>query len=220
MAGQLVTTGAHPYCERMHGIGADYLVSAKVVVSRNGGEIIECSATENADLFWAIKGAGSAFGIIAEMMFRVIEAPNQGKYVAGQRVYLPTGFLGMPNRSAVMKHILKKMDPSQPHEYSCAATLLGGSVMNPSIVMEMWFGENHDKGREHFAAHKDDVGFAVADTYGVHDYWTGIQRWANGPKGEGEGSCVLMIFTGINYSFLCMLRCLSRSILLSRRNGE
>ena len=58
--------------------------------------------------------------------------------------------------------------------------------MKPCIMAEFWFGDNTQAGLDYFASTKQNVGFAVADTYGIHDYYTGIQRWANGPKGEGK----------------------------------
>lgn len=69
-AGQMVYTGAHGYNERMHGLGVDHMTSAIVVVTRNGGEIVNCSADQEADLFWAIKGGGPNIGIICEMTVR------------------------------------------------------------------------------------------------------------------------------------------------------
>lgn len=186
-AGQMIYTGAHGYNERMHGLGIDYMTSATVVVARNGGEIVTCSADNEPELFWAVRGGGPKFCIICEMTFRPIEAPNNGQYAAGQRVYLPTGFslLGMPTRQKVMDVVVKEFDLTKPNEYGVSLTMLGGgSKTVPSIVTEFWFGSNPDEGLKYFKDHKVSAGTAVADTYGVHDYWTGIQRWANGPKGE------------------------------------
>jgi hypothetical protein len=53
-------------------------------------------------------------------------------------------------------------------------------------MTEFWFGDNPEDGKKFFGENKLSAGTAVADTYGVHDYWSGIQRWSNGPKGEGE----------------------------------
>ena len=40
------------------------------------GQIVEASTTENADLFWAIRGAGSNFGIVAEWRLQTYAAPE------------------------------------------------------------------------------------------------------------------------------------------------
>ncbi|KID80973.1 glucooligosaccharide oxidase [Metarhizium guizhouense ARSEF 977] len=40
------------------------------------GTGVHCSANENADLFWAVREAGSSFGIVAEFELRIFEAPQ------------------------------------------------------------------------------------------------------------------------------------------------
>jgi FAD/FMN-containing dehydrogenase len=54
VAGQILHTGGRGYSERKYGLGIDYVVGATVVVGT--GDIIKCSAEENSDLLWAIKG--------------------------------------------------------------------------------------------------------------------------------------------------------------------
>jgi hypothetical protein len=173
----------------MFGLGCDYMIGASVVVARNGGEIATCSADENADLFWAIKGGGRTLGIVVSMTFAGLPDVSacEGKFAAGQRVYLPTGMLTMPDRKAVMDHLLRRCVMSRPIEYNVAATFIGGGAMNPCIVTEFWFGENAQQGLDYFKETKEHVGLAVADTYGVHPYHSAIQKWANGPKGEDVG---------------------------------
>lgn len=147
-AGQMVYTGAHGYNERMHGLGIDYMTSATVVISRNGGEIVTCSEEIEPELFWAVRGGGPHTCIICEMtvsfsrtqirftwlssyfsdftfQFNPIEAPNRGQYAAGQRVYLPTGMLGMPTRQRVMDKVIEAFDLSSPSEYGASFTMLG-----------------------------------------------------------------------------------------------
>lgn len=55
-----------------HGLACDNLLNAKIIVA--DGSIIDCSASNNKDLFWAIKGAGCNFGIVVEASFRTITA--------------------------------------------------------------------------------------------------------------------------------------------------
>lgn len=179
-AGQMLATGAHGYCERQYGLGIDYLTSATVVTGT--GEIITCSASENTELFWAIRGGGPNFGVVVDMTFTPAQAPNDGKFVAGSHVYLTVGALGFPTRQQVMDYLLTCLDADKlPREYSASAVFVAGGI-NPVIVNHFWFGADQDAGKAFFKTHVKKVGFAVADTMGVHDYWGGIQKWASGPK--------------------------------------
>lgn len=180
-AGQMVTTGAHGYCERAFGLGVDYMIGATVVIGT--GEIILCSADKNADLFWAIRGGASNFGVVVDMTFQPVVAPNGGKFYAGSYVYLNLGLFGMPSRQKVMDHIVECMDSDdRPREYGFSATLIGGGV-NPVIETHFWFGDNPEAGKEFISKGPGKkIGTCVANTFDVHDYWNGIQKFAQGPK--------------------------------------
>lgn len=67
--------GGYGLSTRTHGLALDWLIGATVVLSN--GTIVHCSAAENQDLFWALRGAGSSFDIVAEFEFDTFEAPDQ-----------------------------------------------------------------------------------------------------------------------------------------------
>lgn len=54
---------------RKFGLAVDSVIRFEVVISN--GEIINASATENSDLFWAICGGGGAFGVITRMEIKL-----------------------------------------------------------------------------------------------------------------------------------------------------
>ncbi len=58
---------------RLHGLTLENLVSADVVTA--AGNIVTASATQNPDLFWALRGAGSCFGIVVSFQFKTFAAP-------------------------------------------------------------------------------------------------------------------------------------------------
>ena len=185
--GQMLSTGAHGYCERMYGLGIDCLISAVVVTSTY--EIITCNKDENTELFWAIRGGGFNFGVVCEMTFKPHIAPNKGQFYAGSYVYLTTGILGMPTRKDVMQHILECMDHTRPVEYSFSATMIAGSI-NPVIITHYWFGGSHEEGKQYIQSSGKKIGVCVSNTMGVHDYWNGIQKWAQGPKVR----CIVLLY--------------------------
>ena len=67
--GGLATAGGIGWLSRHHGLTIDHLVSAQVVLA--DGTLLTASATENPDLFWAVRGAGANFGIVVSFEFEV-----------------------------------------------------------------------------------------------------------------------------------------------------
>ncbi|KAJ7282834.1 FAD-binding domain-containing protein [Mycena rebaudengoi] len=59
---------------RNWGLLIDQIVAADVVLAN--GTAVHVSHTENSDLFWAIRGASSSFGIVTQYTFKTHEAPK------------------------------------------------------------------------------------------------------------------------------------------------
>ncbi|KIH87835.1 glucooligosaccharide oxidase [Sporothrix brasiliensis 5110] len=68
------TVGGLGPMSRMWGSCLDHVVEAEVVTA--DGTLVRASATENSDLFWAIRGAASSFGIVTEFVMRTHPAPG------------------------------------------------------------------------------------------------------------------------------------------------
>jgi FAD/FMN-containing dehydrogenase len=64
----LTLHGGVGHLRRKYGLSIDNLLSVDVVTA--DGELRTASATENEDLFWAIRGAGSNFGVVTSFEFQ------------------------------------------------------------------------------------------------------------------------------------------------------
>ncbi|KAL7923524.1 hypothetical protein ACQKWADRAFT_51966 [Trichoderma austrokoningii] len=83
--GGLTLGGGLGWLTGLYGAVIDNLVAAKVVVA--DGRILAVSDNENADLFWAIRGAGHNFGVVVEFTLRAHEQTNE--VYAGGLVFTP-----------------------------------------------------------------------------------------------------------------------------------
>jgi hypothetical protein len=65
--GGLATAGGVGFLGREHGLTIDHLVAAEVLLA--DGTLVHASATENPELFWAVRGAGANVGIVVSFDF-------------------------------------------------------------------------------------------------------------------------------------------------------
>jgi FAD/FMN-containing dehydrogenase len=102
--GGLTLGGGLGHLTRKHGLTIDNLLAAEVVLA--SGESVTASATENPDLFWAIRGGGGNFGVVTSFLFRLHEV---GTIVGG-----PT-FWAIEDSAAVLR-AYRDFLPAAPRE--------------------------------------------------------------------------------------------------------
>lgn len=85
--------GGFGFSSHTHGLAVDWIAGATVVLAN--GTAVNASETENQDIFWALKGAGSSFGIVSSFQFKTFAAPEN---VTTYQVRLPWG-----NSTAIVK---------------------------------------------------------------------------------------------------------------------
>jgi FAD/FMN-containing dehydrogenase len=136
----LTLGGGFGWLARKHGLAIDNLLSAEVVLA--DGSQVTASPTENADLFWGLRGGGGNFGIVTSFTFRTHEAGT----VLGGIVVHPAAATGNVLRhwrdfeadapaeltqGALLFHFAD--DPSVPEPMRGAAVIAAGGVYAGSI---------------------------------------------------------------------------------------
>ncbi|WP_332643800.1 FAD-binding oxidoreductase [Aeromicrobium sp.] len=66
--GGLTQSGGFGWMVRKHGLALDNLLGAEVVTA--AGDVVRASSTENADLFWALRGGAGNFGVVTAFEFQ------------------------------------------------------------------------------------------------------------------------------------------------------
>lgn len=63
--------GGYAWISTKYGLACDSLISAEVVTA--DGRVVTASEDENADLLWALRGAGANFGVVTSYEFKLYE---------------------------------------------------------------------------------------------------------------------------------------------------
>ncbi len=92
--GGLTLGGGMGWLSRKHGLSIDNLVSARCVTA--AGDVLTASATENPDLFWALRGGGGNFAIVTEFEFELHEA--------GPMIHFGLVFWTLDQGAAALRH--------------------------------------------------------------------------------------------------------------------
>jgi FAD/FMN-containing dehydrogenase len=98
--GGLTLGGGMGWLTRLGGLTIDNLLAARVVTA--DGEARVASPSENADLFWAIRGGGGNFGVVTEFEFALLEV--------GPMVQFGLMFWPLEHGGAALRHAREVID--------------------------------------------------------------------------------------------------------------
>ncbi|MEZ4861004.1 MAG: FAD-binding oxidoreductase [Caldilineaceae bacterium] len=150
-----------------HGLACDNLLSAEIVLA-DGRQVI-ASATENPDLFWAIRGGGGNFGIVTDFAFRLHPV---GPTVLGGMVLYPV------DQAKAVFQFYRDFSANCPD----ALTVYAGMISTPDglpvvALIAGWFGAL-DEGQQALAPLRA-FGAPLADMIGPLPY-TQLQSMLDG----------------------------------------
>nr|WP_190128155.1 FAD-binding oxidoreductase [Streptomyces mashuensis] len=118
----LTLGGGHGILSRAYGLTCDSLTGATLVTA--DGRTVDCDATRNTDLFWALRGAGNGnFGVVTELRFRT--------HAVGEGV---TGYVSFPwSKAAAVVRAWQEWGPGRPDEIWSACDLSAAAGGTPHI---------------------------------------------------------------------------------------
>ncbi|MGW3942616.1 FAD-binding oxidoreductase [Streptomyces phaeochromogenes] len=120
----LTLGGGHGVVSRAYGLTCDSLTQATLITA--AGKQLTASATENKDLFWALRGAGNGnFGVVTELRFKTHPAPQ------GVSAYMSWPW----SRAAAVLRAWQEWGPDQPDEIwsSCHFENAAGGTPTVSV---------------------------------------------------------------------------------------
>jgi FAD/FMN-containing dehydrogenase len=119
----LTLGGGIGHLTAQHGLTCDNLVGAELVTP--DGAVVRASADENADLLWALRGAGGNFGVATRLEFRL---QPLDRVVGGLLTYGGTGI-----REAFRR--FRDVAGRSPRDLSCQAGLSVDEALAPVLVI-------------------------------------------------------------------------------------
>ena len=129
MAGFLLAGGYGPLTTRF-GLGLDNLLGAEIVLA--DGRVLTADASQNTDLFWALRGGGGNFGVVTSMRLCV--------HPVGE---LLAGFILFPwSEAQPVLRGLAEILSTAPDELSVLAVLLPAPDGSPTVFIgPIWTGK-------------------------------------------------------------------------------
>ncbi|KAF6749617.1 FAD binding domain-containing protein [Ephemerocybe angulata] len=136
--GGLTVGGGYGWLSGRHGLTIDNLKQVTIITAN--GDILTASATENNDLFWAIRGGGSNFGVVAEFMYKL--HPQRKTVFAGPIIFAPTK---LEKLVQVTKKWLENIKEDEGMNQIC--TVIEGK---PVIALYIFFNGSEEEGKANF----------------------------------------------------------------------
>ncbi|TCD69760.1 hypothetical protein EIP91_006296 [Steccherinum ochraceum] len=135
--GGLSTGGGYGWLSGLHGLVIDNTVQLTVVTA--DGSILTANETENADLFWGVRGGGSNFGVVTEFVFKL--HPQRPEIFAGPLVFTP-------DKVEKVAAFLDDWWPRAKPEEGIAAAIMLGPDGSPLLMTFIFYNGSQEDGRQ------------------------------------------------------------------------
>ncbi len=120
-----------------YGLALDNVLSFELVTA--DGRLLKASATENADLFWGLRGGGGNFGIVTAIQYQLHPL---GQVLAGMVIH------PLANAKEVLR-FYQEFSRAAPDEVTVYAFLATVPEIGPAVIlMGGYFGDNLAEGEE------------------------------------------------------------------------
>ncbi|KAK0622036.1 hypothetical protein B0T17DRAFT_609009 [Bombardia bombarda] len=111
------------------GLVLDSLVSVRLITA--GGQLITVSRTENANLFWGLRGAGANFGVVTSATFKVYPLINGGNLLSAEMVF-------PASQSAAYFNLVESYNGRLPKELAGITIVSWDAASNSTVVQVNW----------------------------------------------------------------------------------
>lgn len=164
--GGLTLGGGLGWLMRSHGLACDNMIGAEVVTA--DGQIVHASATENADLFWGLRGGGGNFGIVTTFEFALHPVTT---IFGGMLLYPLT-------RAREVLRLYRAVTQSAPDALTVFAAMLHAPDGTPVIGLPICYNGSPEDGEQAIKAIRD-FGAPMAGEVGPMPY-TALQTMLDG----------------------------------------
>ena len=154
----LTLGGGIGWLMRSHGLACDNLISAQVVTA--DGQLLHASTTENADLFWGLRGGGGNFGVVTSFEFRLHQV---GPTILGGMIAHPVA------RAGEVLRFYRDFIMKAPDALTVFAALLVNPEGAPIVAMPLCYNGPIDEGEAALRPLRE-YGPPIADLVGPMPY--------------------------------------------------
>jgi FAD/FMN-containing dehydrogenase len=151
----LTLGGGYGWLAGKYGLACDNLLSVELVTA--DGELVSAGESDNAELFWGVRGGGANFGVITSFEYRLHPV---GKVLGGMVLYAPT-------RDAL--HFFDEFSSTCPDEVSTVGLLTTAPDGNLAFAIVACHCGSIDEGEKALARLRS-FGPPLADMLEPRDY--------------------------------------------------